>query len=64
MITLIILLLILIVGLGLALGLISIVGSILVGAGAIVLDVLIGIAPFVLIYYIYKIIKRRANGEE
>lgn len=35
---------------------------IVLGMTAIVLDVLIGISPFLLAYFIYRFIKRRRNG--
>lgn len=56
MITLCILLLLLVFG-------VVIVGAILLGAGAIVLDVLIGISPFLLIYFICKKIKEKRDGQ-
>ena len=62
MVTLTIIITLLAIGIGLAIGIIAILGTIFFGVAGIIFDILIGILPFLLVYGVYKLIKRRSNG--
>lgn len=63
MVTLCILVLIGIIGIGVAIGLIGLVGTLFAGVLTIILDILIGLAPFILIYWLWKAYKKWRKGD-
>ena len=63
MVTLFIIGILLFVGISIIIGLISVIGVIFTGVAAIALDVVVGLLPFILVYWVWKKFFKKGDSD-